>query len=242
MNLQAYGAGTALFQIADLTTPLDNTAGALPNHTTFLEAGANNLLAVQAWGNIFAWDNASVHPAAATVTKSLVDAGGNPRQVTLLFYQANDIGTAAPPVNPNPPHQAAWAWYAFDTTGGKTTTTPNLLDGTGIIQGYSVEYYEDGPECLYDRDIPGNVYWGDFIYFNSDGSLASEGGVANVNWALIAYQTKAEIVLPPVGGWPFGVFTVPDATLIELNFGTAGLLGYGQRDGLTGDAAASSVH
>ncbi|HEY5037612.1 MAG TPA: hypothetical protein VIJ93_00910, partial [bacterium] len=82
----------------------------------------------------------------------------------------------------------------------------------------------------------GSLYWGDLIYFNSDGSLDSEGALSNGS-----SQIKPQIVLPPLGGWVSS--TSPNSsTLISVNFGTGGMLGYGLQDGLTGNSAPSIIN
>jgi hypothetical protein len=240
LNIGAYGSGNAIFQVADLTTPLDTTAGALPYHTTPAILGADSLQTLWFYGGgVYAWDQPTTLPPGASVVKTLTDIAGNPRQVTFLFYQVNDIGTASPPVNPNPPHQAAWAWFAFDTTGGKAPGSANLIEGTSIIQGSYAWINYPSSDCLYDRGITNNLYWGDLIYFNSDGSLASTGAMVNTSQGL-GYQCNPEIILPPLNGWVAST-SANNATPISLNFGTSGMLGYGQKNGLTGNAAASNL-
>jgi hypothetical protein len=205
LNIGTYGSGNALFQVADLTTPLDTQAPALANHTTPLVFGAVDedvalVTSKSIPSSTFAWDQSPVIPAGVTVIKSLTDVAGNPRQVTFLFYQVNDIGTASPAVNPNPPHQAAWAWYAFDTTGGKAPNTTTLIEGTDIVQCSFPFISNYLPSCFADRGVAGDGYSGDLIYFNSDGSLASEGAVRYTG--SFAVQAKPQIILPPLGGWP----------------------------------------
>ncbi|HXL72729.1 MAG TPA: flagellar hook-basal body complex protein, partial [bacterium] len=89
----------------------------------------------------------------------------------------------------------------------------------------------------YDRGVTGNQYWGDLITFNTDGSLASTGGVQDAAGVLTQSSTP-DIYLPPLN--PPGVSPIPsigsEITQIKLNFGTAGVLGVGQQNGLLGDA------
>jgi hypothetical protein len=211
----------------------------------------------------------STQPAAVTLVQSVNDSLGTPREVTLLFYQVNDLSPAATstrtatntvtatptetstptstapvtftltptptPTRTNSPtptvtwtptstppavtQRALYAWYAFETTGGAPTNKFSLLGGTYLIEG------NISGTCPFDRGTPGDVYWGDFLYFNpSDGSLASEGAVRDRGG--IRVQMKPNLYLPPLSG---GVATV------VLDLGTAGLLGTGQRNGLTGD-------
>jgi flagellar hook-basal body protein len=130
------------------------------------------------------------------------------------------------------PSQTAYAWYAFDTTGGAVPSTANLVGGSGIIEGQV-----GAPLTGYDRGVTGNQYWGDLITFNTDGSLASTGGVQNAG-GVGTQSTTPDIYLPPLNA-P-GTSPIPstgaEITQIKLNFGTAGVLGAGQRNGLTGDA------
>lgn len=195
--------------------------------------GAVNLGAVTADDTgTYAWEQQPPVTPALTSQETVYDSNGNPRTVTVQMYQVNDIGGGG--VNPAAgPSQTAYAWYAFDTTGGANPSTANLVGGSGIIEG-QVGAAANPPG--YDRGNTGNQYWGDLITFNSDGSLASTGGVQNAGGALT--QTGPDIYLPPLN--PPGTSPIPstgaEITQISMNFGTAGVLGVGQRDGLTGDA------
>ncbi len=190
----------------------------------------------------YAWNQGGALPPACTVTKTIVDSLGQYRQVEFLFYQVNDLGTANPPINPNPPHQVAYAWYAFEVTGGLQPGNDTLIGGTGVFEG-DIPILADRSE---DRCVTGDAYWGDFIYFNNDGSLASEGG----NWIHngIAAQVKPYLYLQLNGNYfssnwylDYLTYSTHPQYVVELNFGTAGMPGYGQRDGITGDAATSQV-
>jgi flagellar hook-basal body protein len=146
----------------------------------------------------------------------------------------NDLG-AAGINNPAGPTQACYAWYAFDTTGGQPVATVNLLGGTGIWQGDPV---------IYDRGNPGVTYYGDFIWFNTDGSLGGSGGAGGVNGGpglASNFMMNPRVYLPPFN-FP-GVSPLPstgaEIMAVDLDFGTFGLLGQAGRDGLTGDAEGS---
>ncbi len=192
--------------------------------------------------NTFAWNQQPpISPATETVS-TVYDSLGNPHEITTLYYQVNDLGEAG--VN-NPTaagqSQAVYAWYSFDTTGGvapfsgavvpagSNAPDSNLVGGTGIAEDYT-------------RNT-GDTYVGDFLVFNTDGSLATTGG-ADVTGAN-ATMVQAKIYLPPADN-NAGVATLPansplptigaNITQIGMNFGTAGILGTGERDGLFSDA------
>lgn len=201
-----------------------------------LENGFINLGAVQNYAGSYVWDQKPPVPPAQQVTEMVYDSLGNPRQITVQFYQVNDIGSDGIN-NPNGPNQVCFAWYAFDTTGGKTISTANLLGGTGIGEG----------DPFYDHNLQGQNFFGDFLWFNTDGSLASSGGVGgffgppglNFN-----YMVMPHVYLPPTD--PNLVSPIPDQGAeidpIALNFGDFGLLGgqpvlpIGTRDGMYSDA------
>jgi flagellar hook protein FlgE len=190
--------------------------------------GAISVGAVQAADvGTYAWEQQPPVTPALTSQQTVYDSNGDARTVTVQMYQVNDIGGAG--INAAAgPSQTAYAWYAFDTTGGAAVSTANLVGGTGIIEG-SVGAAATG----YDRGVTGNQYWGDLLFFNTDGSLASTGGTGTVGT-----QTIPDIYLPPVNAT--GVSPIPsigaEITQIQMNFGTAGVIGTGQRNGLTGDA------
>jgi len=208
------------------------TAGDSLSTGNSLVTGAVNLATVQADDTgTYAWEQQPPVTPALTSQETVYDSNGDARTVTIQMYQVNDIGGAG--INPAAgSSQTAYAWYAFDTTGGAVASTANLVGGTGIIEG------EVGAAATgYDRGVTGNQYAGDLIVFNTDGSLASTGG-AGVGGVVGGTQTTPDIYLPPLNA-P-GVSPLPsigaEVTQVSLNFGTAGLLGTGERNGLTGDA------
>ena len=205
-----------------------------------LENGFINLGFAQAFAGSYVWDKQPPIPPAAQAVEDVYDSLGNPRQITVQFYQVNDLGSNGIN-NPNGPNQVCYAWYAFDTSGGKSVSTANLLGGTGIG--------EDDP--FYNRNLTGQNFFGDFLWFNTDGSLASSGGAGgfpgppglNFN-----YMTVPRVYLPPFNSNP-PVSPIPDQgaeiTSVSLDFGNFGLLGgqpvlpIGQRNGLYSDAEGS---
>jgi flagellar hook protein FlgE len=209
-----------------------------------LVTGAINLAAVQAADvGTYAWEQQPPVTPALTSQETVYDSNGDARTVTVQFYQVNDIGGAG--INKAAgPSQTAYAWYAFDTTGGAAVSTANLVGGTGIIEG------EGGPVAApvgYNRGVAGNQYWGDLVIFNTDGSLASTGGVQDAGG--VGTQAIPDIYLPPLNPGTIaapgvGVSPIPsigaEITQIKMNFGTAGLLGKGQQNGLTGDAEGTT--
>jgi len=229
------GGGFALQQVSFLS---NFTPGVFAPPAP-LENGFIPLWAAIGAGGNYAWDHVPPTPPAHQIAETVYDSLGNTREITVQFYQVNDLGTAKPPINTPPMSQVCYAWYAFDTTGGKPVATPNLLGGTGIGEGTF------GFLNFYDRGIPGNANFGDFIWFNTDGSLGSSGGVGgfpgppglNFN-----FQTVPRVYLPPMNfNPPVSTFPVEGAaiTAVDLNFGTSGIPGFGRRDGLIGDAEGS---
>ena len=107
--------GFTLAQVANLSTFV---AGVFPPAGS-LENGFINLGFVQDFAGGYVWDQQPPTPPAAQSVENVYDSLGNPRQITVQFYQVNDLG-AAGVNNPNGPNQVCYAWYAFDTTGGKT--------------------------------------------------------------------------------------------------------------------------
>jgi flagellar hook-basal body protein len=225
-----------------------------PNNWTQPMVGAAvNLAAVQAApAGTFVWDQQPPENPAHQVVETVYDSEGNPRQVTVNFYQVNDLG-AGGINNPAGPNQVAYAWYAFDTTGGQQPTTANLVGGTGIFEG-DLTGAADG----YNRGEAGAEFAGDLVVFNTDGSLLSTGGdqIAGLG---AGEMSMPDIYLPPLNingavptaPVPVGGNNGPGApasplptlgaqiTQITLNFGTAGILGQGRRDGLYSDAEGS---
>jgi flagellar hook-basal body protein len=169
---------------------------------------------------------------------AVYDSLGNARSITIQYYQVNDLGTAVPPVNTPPMNQVLYAWYAFDTTGGAPVNNASLVAGTGIFEG------DDSTGTSYDRGVAGDVYWGDFIWFNTDGSLGSLG--STWSQAGVATPTRPVVYLPPLqeqgagGVGPSPVSPIPnigaEITAVMLDFGNAGILTQGRRDGLYADA------
>jgi len=193
-------------------------------------------------GDGYAW-NTGVEPAHS-MTQTVYDSLGNPREVTINFYQVNDLGDGG--LNDsNGPSQVAYAWYAFETTGGVAVSTDNLLGGTAIVEGDTGSGF--GTLMGFDRGNDGTQYCGDLLYFNTDGSLATSGGVAIGGTGTLTASEYATpmIYLPalndPAIGDPISPLPTVGAEVlaIDLNFGTAGALGTGQRDGLYCDAAGS---
>jgi flagellar hook-basal body protein len=102
------------------------------------------------------------------------------------------------------------------------------------------------PFAGYNQGVLGQIEIGDLIYFNTDGSLASAGGGFGVPPGnpfgvppTGGFPSAPHIYLPPANN-PFPISPIPstgsEIIQITLNFGTAGVIGVGQRDGLTGDA------
>ena len=125
------GGGFALAQVSNLSQPVAGTTIPVP-----LVNGIITLAdVVQNDTGVYAWEKQPPLPPAATSTETVYDSLGNPRQITVLFYQVNDLGSNGVN-NPAGPNQACYAWYAFDTTGGKVPSPPPiLLGGTAIIEG-----------------------------------------------------------------------------------------------------------
>lgn len=222
----------AIQQVANLSTTMAYpiTNGMIP------------VSAVRNWGSgSFAWEQNPPIQAASTATSTVYDSTGAQHQITVLFYQVNDLGDGGVN-NPDGPNQAVYAWYAFDTTGGIQPKTSNILGGTGIIEGDNIP--ETG-QWYYDRAHVGDLYAGDFLWFNTDGSLASTGGSGGpvpTPPGMPNYMTIPRVYLPATNSNP-PVSPFPtqgaDILAVDLDFGTGGLIGTGQRDGLTGDAAGS---
>jgi len=227
------GNQVVMQQLSDYATGVDaNNAG----HTTALVQNAETLAAIQLPANAatenFAWNQQPPVTPALSSSQTVYDSTGTAHTVTTLFYQVNDLGQANPAINPSPLNQVAYAWYSFDTTNGQAISTQSLLGGTGIYEG-SGQAIGAGLTG-YDRGQATTAYWGDLIYFNSDGSLASMGGVeAEANGGPVI-QTTAHVYLPAsqvaVPPQPLGALTPvsPIPTLgaeimdVSMNFGTAG--------------------
>ncbi len=200
--------------------------------------GFINLTFAKDFAGSYAWDQQPPIPPAAQVSETVYDSLGNPRQITVQFYQVNDLG-ADGINNPNGPNQVCYAWYAFDTTGGQPVSTADLLGGTGIGEGNL------NPFGFYNRDNPDTTYAGDFLWFNTDGSLASSGGIGGIPGPagpVFNFMTQPIIYLPPDNtNPPTSPIPTQGAEIdpITLNFGTYGLLGAGQSNGLYSDAEGS---
>ncbi|HVM32072.1 MAG TPA: flagellar hook-basal body complex protein [bacterium] len=224
--------GYALQQVGDLT---QNTA-ADPYGVEYLGIDLNQ---AQASAGTYAWEQQPPVEPATQASETTYDSLGNPHEITVLFYQVNDLGAAG--INNNTAagqSQVCYAWYAFDTTGGKAPASSNLLGGTGISEG---AFTPPLVNTSYDRGLNG-LYIGDFIYFNTDGSLANTGGVSGIKPALLPQPDMPRIYIPATNA--LGVVSprpVQGAEImaVNLNFGTAGVLGQGKRDGLFSDAEGS---
>ncbi|HXL73139.1 MAG TPA: flagellar hook-basal body complex protein, partial [bacterium] len=156
------GTSYALQQTADFTT----------TQSPIVDGGTNLAGIVAAEGN-YAWEQQPPLPPATQISETVYDSNGNARQVTIQFYQVNDLGPGGIN-NAGGPSQAAYAWYAFDTTDGQPVSTANLLGGTGILEGDLA----NNPVPFiysYDEGTLGQIEIGDLIFFNTDGSLASAG-------------------------------------------------------------------
>jgi len=190
----------------------------------------------------YAWEHVPPLPPASTLTATVYDSTGAPREVSVLFYQVNDLGDGG--VNPpDGPNQAVFAWYAFETTGGIGIKTENLIGGTGIIEGENNPWWVG--QWYYDRGIAGDLYAGDFVWFNTDGSLASTGGSGGPvptppgqpNFMTIPrIYLPAQNINPPISPFPTHGAEI---LCVDLDFGTGGILGDGRRDGLYSAAAGS---
>jgi flagellar hook-basal body protein len=230
--------GFALQQLEDLS---DFTPG-LNIPPPPLENGFINLDFAKAFAGSYVWDQQPPVPPADQMAETVYDSNGNARQITVQFYQVNDLG-ADGINNPNGPNQVCYAWYAFDTTGGQPVSTADLLGGTGIGEG---DFNSPvNPFFSYDRGLAGQNFFGDFLWFNTDGSLASSGGVGGVPGPPglnFNYMAVPRVYLPPVNSNP-PVSPIPtqgaEITPISLNFGNFGLLGIGERNGVYSDADGS---
>jgi len=204
----------------------------------------------------YAWDQQPPVNPAHQIVEQVFDSEGNPRQVTINLYQVNDLGNGNVN-NPSGPNQVMYAWYAFDTTGGAQPSSKNIVGGSGLVDSH-VGAVGTG----YNRGLNGAVFYGDLLTFNTDGSLFTTGGGENIaspsGAANANLQAMPTIYLPPmnipgapalppvVGGGnganaPASPLPTQGAQITEvtLNFGTAGILGKGLRDGVYSDAEGS---
>jgi flagellar hook protein FlgE len=246
------GTNWSFQQVSNLSTPEPGFAGIEPIMNGFIPLGA----AIAGAGN-YAWEQQPPLPPACQCSETVYDSTGNAHIISVLFYQVNDLGTANPPINPSPgPSQACYAWYAFDTTGGQPIQTANLLGGTGIEEG---DFHSPVPILgyndigSYNRTSADTLYGGDFLWFNTDGSLASTGGCGGIFPTPAGLATNFEsiprVYLPLTNNYnlalPNDGLNSPIPTLgaeimpVSLNFGTAGFLEVGQRNGLFSDAEGS---
>jgi len=225
------GTNTVLQENNDLAAGQDaNNAG----HTTPILTGGVTLAALQLPANQvnynFAWAQQPPVTPALTSSQTCYDSTGTPHTITTLFYQVNDLGPGG--VNLSPLNQVAYAWYSFDTTNGAAISTATLLGGSGIYEGSGDNVIAGQPDG-YDRGVAGATFIGDLIYFNSDGSLASMGGVEQD--AGVATQCAAHVYLPAAqpnpgvtqpAGSVNGVSPIPtlgaEIMDVTMNFGTAG--------------------
>ena len=253
---QTGNPNTGVFGPADQAGVQGNTNA--NNWTQPIVTGALGLAAVQADAvtnpGTLAWDQQPPVTPAKQIVETVYDSNGNARQVTVNFYQINDLGTTPNLNNPNGPTQAVYAWYAFDTTNGAPVNSTTLVGGSGIFEGNVAAAGGASLQADYDRGVQGDQFWGDLIVFNTDGSLLSTGGVESTAGGIVS-QSMPDIYLPPanvnglagpplVGNGP-GAPASPlptagaEITQVQLNFGNAGVLGKGQRNGLYGDADGS---
>jgi len=224
------GGGFALQQLGNLSAMYPGTSLAAP-----IINGGMNLGYVQLLAGNYAWEQQPPNPPAHEVVAPVYDSLGNPREITIQFYQVMDLGSAGFNSSDGP-CQVMYAWYAFDTTGGANPTTANLIGGTGISEGdYELNYFDRGT----DRDL----YIGDFLYFNTDGSLANSGcagGPVPTPPGPPNYMIPPKIYLPPYNvDPPAGPIPTMGSEIgaIELHFGTYGFITDGRRDGVYSDAA-----
>jgi len=199
-----------------------------------------------------AWQQQPPIPPSHVSTETVYDSTGNQRTITIQFYQVNDLGqnpNGGAGINTPPMNQAVYAWYAFDTTGGKPVSNATLIGGTGIIEGDQSQPTGAGPG--YDRGYAGDQFWGDFVWFNTDGSLGNMGAVDQQGLeagTAGAGQARPHLYLSPIqddqGPAPVGPIPSQGADTMDvvLDFGTPGMLGGpgvanpGRRDGLYSDA------
>ena len=228
--------GYAFHQLEDLSS---NVPGVFPPPTPLIN-GFLNLAYFKGFAGDYAWDQSPPIPPANQVSETVYDSLGNPRQITVQFYQINDLG-AGGINNPSGPNQVCYAWYAFDTTGGKTVSTANLLGGTGIYEGDIIPYDRGNPQF--------GAYGGDFLWFHTDGSLASSGGISGIPntppGLNFNFMTVPRVYLPPSNVPPPQGDLSPIPTQgaeidsVSLDFGTFGIMGKGLRDGIYSDAEGS---
>ncbi len=225
------GGTNALHQLADFCLPDPTVAGSTVA-SSVVSVGMD-LTASKA--DVWIWDNSqlmSENPPAFTMNQTVYNSNGLAKSITILGWQVNDLGDGG--INAAAgPNQAAYAWYAFDTSDGQAPATANLLGGTGLTN----EYFTEGAPGVTTFGV------GDLLFFNTDGSLASTGMANNAS----IIQCEAHIYIPtaPVLGGTPAAATSPIPTIgaeildIAIDFGGAGILGEGDRGGCYSDAAGS---
>jgi len=232
------GGGFELQQVANLSLPQAGTQTPVP-----LDNGIITLDDVQANAGNYAWEQQPPIPPAAQAVETVYDSLGNAHQITVQFYQVNSLSQNAP----QGPSQACYAWYAFDTTGGQPVSTANLVGGTSIWQGEMntpVPPFGVIDNGGYDTGVPGEATAGDFLWFNTDGSLASSGGIDGppAGPGLPNFMVMPTIFLPFQNKFlPVSPLPTEGAQImaVQLNFGNYGILGIGQRNGVFSDAEGS---
>ncbi len=231
-NTGLFGVATNAGNVADYKTDVETEA-----YLATPVGNVQTIQAAQAAGETdFVWDQQPPETPADQTTETVYGSNGNPYQITIQFYQVNDLGDGGVN-NPNGPNQAVYAWYAFNTTNGAAVSTATLVGGTGILEG-------DVNGAAYNRGQDGASFWGDFLVFNTNGTLLSTGGAEN-NGA----QAVPDIYIPNenVNGAVPGLNgdIAPSSPLptqgsqvvqISLNFGQAGILGDGESNGLYSEA------
>jgi len=150
-----------------------------------------------------------VTPDAQT-TMTVYDSLGEKRSITFWFFQ-HGVNTDPAGAGAGAAARPVWDWYAFDTTNGSPDYT-NCLGGTNIESQPINPYAAAGanPDIDYENVAAGalpviTIDPGDVsscIWFNNDGSLASNGG----NW-----QT---IVAPDAAGG-IGIQNAPTINLVQ---------------------------
>ncbi|MCX8092812.1 MAG: flagellar hook-basal body complex protein [Candidatus Goldbacteria bacterium] len=234
VSATGYPAGTNILPANEVANPMaDPGATGIP------------LATVQQTATFFT----GVTPDAQT-TMTIYDSLGNPRQITLWFFQRGGYTDPATLIDYRP----YWDWYAFDTTGGVQPAAANCIAGSQITATL-------GPDPNNPAQNRTVTYSG--IWFNDDGSLASNGaewapanGIQGQFNDPITGQTYygPTIVIQPDGTNTAGL-NLDGALQVEfcLNFGRPNTWGAipiqvnsatntpilqpGDRSGLTGDVS-----
>ncbi len=175
---------------------------------------------------------AMVTPDAQT-TITCYDSLGNKRSITVWYFQHGVNTDPAAPADARP----VWDWYAFDTTyvagSAKYTGTPdyfNCIGGTNI-QSAPVNPLTNAVDTNYNTAPatftidPGDVY--SPIWFNNDGSLASNGGTWQFAGAAGLNGRQAQPTLNLVQNPSASQGLMPDGAIsiqqITANFGTGNI-------------------